>query len=69
MKLSLQIANLNSSKDIYKIKSAITVKEGILACEVKQKGVVSIVFDNYSISEDDILDSLEENGYVILKKL
>lgn len=69
MKLSIEIANMKTNKDINNVKYAITVKEGILACEVKEKRVVSIVFDNYSLTKDDIIDSIEENGYIVTNVL
>lgn len=65
MKLSIEIANMKTSKDINNVKYAITAKEGILACEVKERGVISIVFDNYSITKDSIIDTIEEEGYII----
>lgn len=64
MKLSVKVENMRSSADINKVKNAIAMNEGILACEVKEKGIVSIVFDNYLVTEDDIIDCIEENGYI-----
>ena len=69
MKLSIEIANMKTNKDINNVKYAITVKEGILACEVKEKRVVSIVFDNYSLTKDDIIDAIEEKGYIVTNVL
>ena len=69
MKLSIEIANMKTNKDINNVKYAITAKEGILACEVKEKRVVSIVFDNYSLTKDDIIDAIEENGYIVTNVL
>lgn len=69
MKLSLRVGNIKKASDIVNIRKSITSDEGILACEITEKGNVSIVYDPYLISECDILDSIEEQGYIVLDKV
>lgn len=67
MKSSIRIPSMKSSEDIIKIKKAIASNEGVIACEIsKEKGEVSIVYDNYFVELDDIITSIEDLGYIVL---
>lgn len=67
MKAVLKISNLNSSKDINAVKSAIISNEGIMACQIsKSTGDVNIVFDKYFTTLDEIIESIENAGYIVI---
>lgn len=66
MKISIKIYNLNKSSDINAIRNILINEEGILACEIsKVKKEVQIVYDNLTISSDDIINLIEIAGYMI----
>ncbi|GKX68756.1 heavy-metal-associated domain-containing protein [Inconstantimicrobium mannanitabidum] len=69
MKLSLRVGNIKKASDVTKVRTAITTNEGILACEITDKGSISIVYDNYLTSEEDIIDAIEECGYIVIDKV
>lgn len=67
MKSLIKIRDMKTSEDVKKIKRAITNNEGIIACEIsKDKGEVSIVFDDYFTNIDRIIEDIEELGYTII---
>ena len=66
MKISIKIYNLNKSNDVSTIRNILTNEEGIVACEInKVKKEVQIVYDNLTISSDDIINLIEIAGYMI----
>lgn len=66
MKISIKIYNLNKSNDVSTIRNILTNEEGIVACEInKAKKEVQIVYDNLTISSDDIINLIEIAGYMI----
>lgn len=66
MKISIKIYNLNKSSDINAIRNILINEEGILAYEIsKVKKEVQIVYDNLTISSDDIINLIEIAGYMI----
>lgn len=67
MKSSIHVANMKTSGDIKKIKQAIISHEGIIACEInKEKSTINIVYDNYFLKIDDVIDTIENIGYTVL---
>jgi copper chaperone len=67
MKSTFKIANLRSLSDINNIREAISNNEGVIACQInKEKSEVNIVYDSYFLSEDKLIQSLEDLGYTIL---
>ena len=66
MKISIKIYNLNKSTDVNTIRNILTNGEGIVACEIsKVKKEVQIVYDNLTISADEIINLIEMAGYMI----
>lgn len=66
MKSLIRVYNLNESKDVRTIKKAISINEGIIACEINlSKKEIQIVYDNLSICIEDIITSIELAGYMI----
>lgn len=67
MKAVFKICNMYSSKDVTKIKRAISSNEGIIACQIqKQNGEVEVVFDDYFVNEDKIIESIEDVGFTVI---
>lgn len=66
MKSLIRIHNLNNSKDVQKVRKIISINEGIIACEINlSKKEIQVVYDNLSISIEDILSSIEMAGYMV----
>lgn len=67
MKSTFKVYGLNSIQDVNNVRKAIAINEGIIACEIsKEKGEVNVVFDDYFVTEDKIIESIEDNGYSVL---
>jgi len=67
MKTTLKICDMVTSKDVTRVKNAISANEGVIACGIhKAKKEVEIVYDNYFISIDDIIESIENSGYTVI---
>jgi len=66
MKEVINICGMKSSKDINKVKQAISNNEGVFACKIERKeGKAEIVFDQYTDIEE-IIASIEEMGFTVL---
>lgn len=66
MKTILRVCDMKSSRDVAAVKSAIAQTEGIMACEISsEKKEVCVYYDNTLISEDEIIQSLENAGYAV----
>lgn len=67
MKSLIKVSNIKKTEDINKIKKAITNNEGTIACEInKETGEVNIVFSEQFIDIDNIIESIEDLGYIVL---
>lgn len=67
MKSLLKICEMKSINDVNKIRSAISYNEGVIACHInKDKKEVEIIYDDYFVSLDKIIDSIERIGYTVL---
>jgi len=67
MKSVLKVCNMHTHEDISMIRTAISNNEGVIACEInKEKGEVSIVYDDYFVNADVIIQCLEDLGYAVL---
>ena len=67
MKSLLKVRNINSTQDVIQVRTCISQHEGVVACEInKEKGEVSIVYDNYFVKEEDFISSIEELGYTVI---
>ncbi len=66
MKSVLKICNMNTADDINKIRKALSDNQGVVACQInKDKGEVSIVYDDYFVSNDHLIQSIEDLGYAV----
>ena len=67
MKSVLKVCGMRTLQDVNNIRNAISNKEGIIACQItSEKGEVSVVYDNFFISEEDIIVSIEDSGYTVI---
>lgn len=67
MKSSIKISNMKTAQDIKRVKEAIASNEGIVACEINnEKGEVNIIYDDYFIKLDKIIESIEDFGYMVV---
>ncbi|GAA0121123.1 MAG: ferredoxin [Clostridium argentinense] len=67
MKSVLKVCDMVTSKDISNVRSAISSNQGVLACQIlSESKEIEIVYDDYFISIDDIIQSIEDKGYTVL---
>ncbi|MDU4892303.1 MAG: cation transporter [Clostridium sp.] len=67
MKSTLKICDMITSKDVTRIKNAISTNEGVIACGIhKAKKEAEIVYDNNFISIEEIIESIENEGYMVI---
>ena len=67
MKSVLKICNMHTFDDINKIRKAISNNEGVVACQIsKEKMEVSIIYDDYFVTNDNLIQSLEDLGYAVI---
>lgn len=66
MKSVLKIYNMNTAEDVNKIRMAVSSNEGVVACQInKDKGEVNIVYDDYFVNNDKLVQSIEDLGYIV----
>lgn len=66
MKSVLRISNMHTAEDVNRIRKAISNNEGVVACQInKEKKEVSVVYDDYFLTNDGIIQSLEDLGYAV----
>lgn len=66
MKSVISVYNINSSKDVGNIQNAISMNEGVIACEISlEKKEIQIIYNDVIISLSEIIDSIENLGYMI----
>jgi len=67
MKAVLRISNMYSSADVNNVRKAIANNEGVIACQIsKEKQEIDIVYDQFFITEDELVASLEDCGYTVI---
>lgn len=67
MKSVLKVCNMHTSDDVNKIRKAISSNEGVVACQInKDKMEISIVYDDYFVTNDSLIQSLEDLGYAVI---
>jgi copper chaperone len=67
MKSVLKVCNMKTIGDINRIRQAIAANEGVIACQIsKEKGEVIVVYDNYFLTAENIIESLEKIGYTVM---
>jgi copper chaperone CopZ len=64
MKSVIRIANMRTLADVNNIREAISNNEGIIACQInREKQELSVIYDSYFLSEDELIQCLEDLGY------
>ena len=67
MKSVLKVLNMKTMADVSNIRKAISSNEGVIACQINsEKGEVNIVYDEYFVTLDNLMESIEDLGYTIL---
>ncbi|MCI1944890.1 heavy-metal-associated domain-containing protein [Clostridium luticellarii] len=67
MKSVFKISDMYTAKDVNKIRKCISNNEGIIAFQInKEKREVSVIYDDYFVTEDKIIQCLEDMGYMVL---
>ncbi|KOF57439.1 MULTISPECIES: cation transporter [Clostridium] len=66
MKSVLRVGNICSVNDVNKVRNVVSQNEGVVACYInKENKIVEIIYDNYLLKLDDIIESIESLGYFI----
>ena len=67
MKSVLKVCNMNNIEDINRIRQVISSNDGVIACQIsKEKSEVIIVYDDYFLTTENIIESLEKTGYIVI---
>lgn len=67
MKSVLKICDISNTKDVTNIQRAISSNEGIMACEISiSKKEAIVVYNEKYVTEEEIIDSIENLGYIII---
>lgn len=67
MKSVIRIANMRTLADVNNIREAISNNEGIIACQInREKQELNVIYDSYFLSEDQLIQCLEDLGYTTL---
>lgn len=67
MKSILKISNMNTSSDITKVRNSISRNEGVIAFYIdKEKLQVEVIYDDKLLNLEDMIDSIERLGYIII---
>lgn len=66
MKSVLKVGNISSIDDVNKIRNVVSQNEGVVACYInKESKIVEIIYDNYLLKIDDIIEAIESLGYFV----
>ena len=67
MKSIIKIYDMKNTKDVSNIKNAIASNEGVIACKVSLgKKEAQIIYNENYVKIEDIIDSIENLGYMII---
>lgn len=67
MKAVIKVSDLKKLEDVEKVRQAISSNLGVLACQInQQKGEAEIIFDDTASTVEEIIDSIENIGYIVL---
>lgn len=66
MKSVLKVGNIFSGDDVNKIRNVVSQNEGVVACYInKENKIVEIIYDDYLLKIDDIIEDIESLGYFV----
>lgn len=67
MKSIIKVCNIKSTDDVNKIRSVVAANQGVIACQISmEKDEVSVVYDDYFLNVDKIIESIEDIGYSVI---
>ena len=67
MKSVIKVCNMNTSKDISNINQAISNNQGVIACQIiSESKEIEIIYDDYFVSLDNLIESIEDAGYTVI---
>lgn len=67
MKALLKVCDMKTVEDINKVKGAVANNQGVVACEInREKREVSVIYDDYFVDVDTIIESVENTGYTVI---
>lgn len=67
MKALLRVCDMRTVEDINKVNVAVANNQGVVACEInKEKREVSVIYDDYFVDVDNIIQSIENIGYTVI---
>ena len=67
MRSVIKVCNMSTSKDISNINLAISNNQGVVACNINSESKeIEIIYDDYFVSLDDLIESIEEVGYTVI---
>jgi len=67
MKSVIKVYNMNTSNDISNVNVAISNNQGVIACQINSESKeIEIIYDDYFLSLDNLIESIEEAGYTVI---
>lgn len=67
MRSVIKVCNMSTSKDISNINLAISNNQGVVACKINSESKeIEVIYDDYFVSLDDLIESIEEVGYTVI---
>ncbi|MGH4052469.1 MAG: heavy-metal-associated domain-containing protein [Clostridium sp.] len=67
MRSVIKVINMNTSEDISNINLAVSNNQGVIACQINsQTKEIEIIYDDYFITVDNLIESVEEAGYAVI---
>ncbi|MBU3156405.1 heavy-metal-associated domain-containing protein [Clostridium estertheticum] len=67
MKSVIKVCNMNTSEDISNVNLAISNNQGVIACQINSESKqVEIIYDDYFITADNLIEAIEEAGYAVI---
>jgi copper chaperone CopZ len=67
MKSVLKVCSMYTTDDINNVRTAISNNIGVVACEINsEKGEVSVVYDDFLLKPEKLIQSIEDSGYTVL---
>lgn len=67
MKSVIKVCNMKTSNDISNVNVAISNNQGVIACQINSESKeIEIIYDDYFVSLDNLIESIEEAGYTVI---
>lgn len=64
MRGTIRVININTARDVAKIRDVLANTEGVLVCEIdKNEKVVNLIYDEVITTIDNVITILEEFDY------